>query len=156
MLNILLTSPTLSLMAAEVILPFSINGSPTAPSVSRDIPMESGKSRFMITGSMGSGCIIAQMPSTPRRLNIFEPVTLLRAISFAPLSAAEVLTASSGALVPIATIVRPMITPGTLKFFARAELPSTKKSAPLIRARKPTASRSIFKNSSIFIHFPLF
>ena len=82
-----------------------------------------------------------------RRLKIFEPTTLLRAISFAPWIAAEVLTANSGALVPSATIVRPMITPGTLKVRANAELPSTKKSAPLTSAAKPTISNKIFRNS---------
>ena len=52
----------------------------------------------------------------------------------------ERLTASSGALVPKATIVRPMIMLGTLRSFAREELPSTKKSAPLINNRKPVTS----------------
>ena len=55
--------------------------------------------------------------------------------------------ANSGALVPSATIVRPMITPGTLKVRANAELPSTKKSAPLTSAAKPTISNKIFRNS---------
>lgn len=40
--------------------------------------------------------------------------------------AAVTLTASSGKLVPIATIVIPMIKDGTLNFFATEELPSTK------------------------------
>ncbi len=67
---------------------------------------------------------------------------MLRAISLAPWTAAVILTASSGALVPTATIVSPIINPGTLKFLARAALPSTKRPAPLIRAVKPAVSNS--------------
>ena len=65
------------------------------------------------------------------------------------------LTASSGALVPRATIVRPMIRPGTWKFFARAELPSTNQSAPLIRAKKPAASNTTFTMNICTILFYL-
>ena len=64
----------------------------------------------------------------------------------APIGAAEVLTANSGALVPNATMVSPMITLGTRKVRAKAELPSTKKSAPLISATKPSSSNTIFQN----------
>ena len=95
---------------------------------------------------MGMGRMTAQTPSTISRLKMLEPVTLLRAISFAPLTAAEVLTANSGALVPNATMVSPMITLGTRKVRAKAELPSTKKSAPLISATKPSSSNTIFQN----------
>ena len=50
---------------------------------------------------------------------------------------AVTLTAHSGKLVPIATIVSPMIIEGTFNLFATEELPSTKKSAPLINNTKP-------------------
>ena len=46
----------------------------------------------------------------------------------------------SGALVPMATMVRPMMTLGTFRIPAREELPSTKKSAPLIRSINPTSN----------------
>jgi len=69
-----------------------------------------------------------------------EPTTLLTEISLDPCSAAETLTASSGALVPSATIVSPIITDGTLRFFAASELPLTNISAPLISAIKPISS----------------
>lgn len=47
---------------------------------------------------------------------------------------------ASGALVPMATMVRPMMTLGTFRIPAREELPSTKKSAPLIRSINPTSN----------------
>ena len=59
---------------------------------------------------------------------------------FIPDRAALMLTDASGALVPIATIVRPIITLGTLRILAREELPSTKKSAPFTRSAKPIIS----------------
>ena len=113
--------------------------------------IENGKSRFLIIFSIGTGLIIAHTPSTISRLNRLEPTTLLTAISLLPLSAAEVLTASSGALVPSATIVRPMITDGTLNSAASDELPSTNISAPLISAIKPSISRTTCKTISIII-----
>ena len=84
---------------------------------------------------------------------MFEPTTLLKAISLAPSIAASVLTASSGALVPIATIVSPMIIADTRKTLARAALPSTKMSAPLISATKPAARISRFRKI-MFLPFP--
>ena len=70
--------------------------------------------------------IIALIPKTPRRLKIFDPITLLTAISFDPFKDATKLTTASGALVPNATIVRPIIRVGIFRAFARFELPSTK------------------------------
>ena len=61
------------------------------------------------------------------------------AVSYTHL-AALMLTEASGALVPMATIVRPMMTLGILRNLASEELPSTKKSAPLINNTKPIIS----------------
>ena len=55
---------------------------------------------------------------------------------------AVTLTAHSGRLVPIATIVSPIIIDGTLNLLATDELPSTKKSAPFIRSTKPITSNT--------------
>ena len=77
------------------------------------IIIENGKSRFTISFSIGSGAIIAQMPSTQSKLKRFEPTTLLSAISLEPFIAAVVLTANSCMLVPNATMVSPIITAGT-------------------------------------------
>lgn len=117
--------------------------------------MDRGKSLFITSLSTGTVCMTAQMPSTHRRLKILEPTTLLSAISLEPQRAAEVLTANSGALVPKATMVSPMISPGTLKFLARAELPSTKRSAPFIKAANPITSNNTL-NKNILLHSPFF
>ena len=72
---------------------------------------------------------------------MFEPITLLSAIALLPFRAASILTAASGALVPNATIVRPITTEGTLSFLATCEAPSTKKFAPPTRHTKPIISQ---------------
>ena len=48
------------------------------------------------------------------------------------------MTAASGAEVPMATIVSPITIAGTLNFFAIEAAPSTNKSAPFISKKKPT------------------
>ena len=58
-----------------------------------------------------------------------------------PEVAAVILTAASGALVPIATMVRPTMTEGIFKCFAMDEEPSTNKSAPLTRNTKPSINK---------------
>ncbi len=99
---------------------------------------EYGKSLLLMLFDIDNGKIMEQIPRIPSRLKVFEPRTLLIAISLEPCKDAVVLTASSGALVPQATIVKPIIRDETLKFFARAALPSTKISAPLTSIKKPT------------------
>ena len=91
--------------------------------------------------STESGSITEATPSTSRRLSMFEPTTLPIAIPLEPLNAAVILTAASGALVPIATIVSPTMISGMLKRLAIELLPSTKKSAPFTRMKKPNASK---------------
>ena len=90
------------------------------------------KDHFAATGFTN-----AQHPKTTSRLKILEPSTLLTARSLLPRSAAVTLTESSGILVPNATTVRPMMIVGTFNIFATLELPSTKKSAPLINNTNP-------------------
>ena len=60
-------------------------------------------------------------------------------------------TASSGAPVPKATMVRPMRSLLTLKLEATEEAPSTSQSAALIRSIKPIMSKMICNAISIFI-----
>ena len=67
----------------------------------------------------------------------FDPTTLATLISFCPAKDDVTLTAASGALVPIATIVNPIIIEGTLNFFAIDEAPSTNTSAPFISNANP-------------------
>ena len=70
-------------------------------------------------------------------LKKFEPTTLATLISFWPAKEDVILTAASGAEVPMATIVSPIIIDGTLNFLAIEAVPSTKKSAPFISKIKP-------------------
>ena len=53
---------------------------------------------------------------------ILEPTTLLKAISLLPEKAAVMLTAASGALVPIATIVKPIIRLGICRARAKEDV----------------------------------
>ena len=80
---------------------------------------------------------------------MLEPTTLLTASALLLLSDAVTLTAHSGRLVPMATIVSPIIIDGTLNLLATDELPSTKKSAPFIRSTNPATSN----NKAINISF---
>jgi hypothetical protein len=85
--------------------------------------------------------MIQQRPTTTNKLKRLEPDTLLIARELLPAKDAEIETAVSGSDVPIATIVRPMISDGTLNLFATLDAPSKKKSAPLMRPTKPTTKR---------------
>ena len=99
----------------------------------------------------------AHTPITTIRLNILEPTTLLTASSLLPVSDADTLTAVSGSDVPIATIVSPIMIDGTCSLFATLELPSTKKSAPLISSTKPiTRNTSTSANGALLINFSIF
>ena len=100
-----------------------------------------GISLFRMPGSVLKPESSAHIPTTTRPLNMFDPMTLLTAISLLPARAALMLTEASGALVHMATMVSPIITLGTFKILAREELPSTKKSAPLTNSRKPAIRR---------------
>lgn len=77
--------------------------------------IENGKSLLVISFVILIGCKIEHTPTTTRRLNRLEPTTFPTAISFAPCSEDEILTAVSGAEVPIAITVSPMIMLGIFK-----------------------------------------
>ena len=109
-----------------------------------------GRSFFKIVLSVLNEAKKAQIPTTIKPLKILEPIILLKAISLFPVNAARILTDASGALVPIATIVKPMITLGTFRNLARLQLPSTNKSAPLIRKIKPIINK-IYSMFSSFL-----
>ena len=98
---------------------------------------------------------MALTPITTRRLNTLEPTTFPRAISLLPFKAAVTLTASSGALVPKATMVSPIIREGILRRLAIEEAPSTNKSAPLTSNKNPRIRKNtdaiISKNPPIKI-----
>ena len=71
-----------------------------------------GKSRLIIVPETLSGLITEHKPITIRILNMFEPITLLTDMSLAFFSEEVILTAASGALVPKATIVSPIMMEG--------------------------------------------
>ena len=113
--------------------------------------MEKGISFFSSPPCILIGRTTPQTPITARLLNRLEPMTLLMAISLLPDREAMILTEASGALVPNATIVRPMIMDGTRSVFAMEEHPSTNRSAPFTRNTKPSSSHRY-----IILFFPLF
>ena len=108
--------------------------------------MDSGNSFCSVSAWTGSLLKSAQTPHTIIRLKMLDPTTLLIASVLLPLTAAVTLTAHSGRLVPMATIVSPIIIGGTLSIFATEELPSTKKSAPFISRMNPTIRTKIDTN----------
>ena len=76
-------------------------------------------------------------PNTNSKLQIFDPTTFPKEILFIPFRDAVTLTAAYGALVPNATIVKPIIKDGIPKDLATLEHPSTKRSAHFIRTINP-------------------
>ena len=83
------------------------------------------------------GIIIDVKPSTINVLNILEPNTFPIVIPLLPSNDEIKLTASSGALVPSETIVKPTTIDGIPNFFAILEAPSTNISAPFISKINP-------------------
>ena len=118
---------------------------------------ESGISLFIVSPATFTVANIAHTPITTIRLKILEPTTLLTASSLLPAIDADTLTAVSGSDVPIATIVSPIIIDGTCSLFATLELPSTKKSAPLISSTKPITRITITRaNGALLMNFSMF
>ena len=85
-------------------------------------------------------------------LTILLPTTLPMEMSVACWTADVTETQSSGALVPKATIVRPMMSGETRHLPAIPALPSTNQSAPLTRSTNPTIKRKIQRyNMYVFL-----
>ena len=72
-------------------------------------------------------------------LAMLDPTTLPIAISEEPLILAITFTISSGMLVPMLTIVRPITKSDTLYFLATEAEPATSQSAPFMSNTKPMA-----------------
>ena len=66
-------------------------------------------SRDKMIGLAVIGAMSVASPTTPKVLKILEPMILPNAISCSPLRAADKLATSSGKDVPIATMVKPII-----------------------------------------------
>ena len=128
--------------------------------LAREISRNNTTSAVEIRSKMGNSfltvsllTLIGQMSAaTPIRSRTFImllPMTLPRSISVEPEASELIDTASSGALVPKATTVRPIRVFETLKFVAIDEAPDTSQLAPLIKSANPTISNKICKNMSI-------
>ena len=102
-----------------------------------EINSRSGSSLETVSFLTLMGRMTAAMPINSNTLIILLPITLPIRMSVLPLIKDEKETASSGAPVPKATIVRPMRSLLTLKLEATDEAPSTSQSAPLISKTKP-------------------
>lgn len=94
-----------------------------------------------------SGLIMAAIPSATPMLNMFEPSAFPMANSGSPSQAEAAEENISGADVPNATMVSPIINGEMPQFLASAEAPNTNLSAPQIKPINPrtmmTVSRSI-------------
>ena len=95
------------------------------------------------------GQMSAPTPISSSTLIILLPITLPSSMSVEPEARELMETASSGALVPKATIVRPIKVLLTLKLVAMDDAPSTSQSAPLIKIIKPMISNATCKIISI-------
>mgnify|MGYP006974352277 CR=1 FL=1 len=78
------------------------------PKSKRVIANMKGISTFIVDFATRSGVITEDIPKIIRMLRILLPTIFPIVISALPPHAAVILTAASGALVPIATIVRPI------------------------------------------------
>lgn len=122
----------------------------TKPSVVR---RSSGSSFEMVFLLILIGLIRAATPIKSRMLIILLPITLPRSISVLPPIMEVIETASSGAPVPKATIVRPTSCLETLKLEATLLAPSTSQSAPLINITKPPTRSKTCNNMFVSIFY---
>ena len=116
-----------------------------------EIKSKSGSSFETVSFLTFIGRITAAIPTRSRTLMILLPMTLPSKMSVLLLKIEEKETASSGTLVPKATIVRPIKSLLTLKCEATEEAPSIRKSAPLIKQTKPTMRSMICIVISMFV-----
>ena len=91
-----------------------------------------GRSKNLVVYESAIGAIQALIPRIKNILAILDPNTFPIAISVLPLILSSTDTTSSGILVPIATIVNPMIACEILNFFARDTEPSTRTFHPKV------------------------
>ena len=119
-----------------------------APSIRTSLVMRRSKSVVSMTNGMSNrravfdiitGAIRALRPRMRNIFAIFDPVTFAIAISVLPCRLAVTETMSSGRLVPIATMVRPMIACEILNRFAILTAPSTRILPPKVRSHSPPA-----------------
>ena len=121
------------------------------------IPILMGISFLLLILVMAIGQISAVTPRIRRTLKIFEPMTLPMAMSAFPLIAPMKLTTSSGAEVPMPTMVSPITKSLMPRRLAIADEPSTSQSAPLTTRPRPMMNNTICSNiSNYWLLFVLF
>ena len=104
-----------------------------------DERIQRGISRFSVLRVMAIGAKRAVQPTITRVLNVLLPTTLPMAMSALPFRAEDMLTVSSGAEVPKATMVSPMTMDGIWKRLATDVAPSVSPLAPRrMRSSPPT------------------
>ncbi|MNI37412.1 hypothetical protein D3C73_915010 [compost metagenome] len=109
---------------------------------SRLAPIINGMSRRTSCRDTRNGMISADNPRVTRMLKMLLPITLLTAMSTFCARVACRLTAICGALLPRATMVRPMISGRTCRRAATRTAARTISSAPTISSTRPLSSSS--------------
>ena len=116
-----------------------------------EIRRSKGSSLLTVPFLMRMGRMRAPIPTRRRILVILLPMTLPRSMSVVPLISEEIETASSGAPVPKAMMVRPIKSLLTLKCEAVELAPSISQSAPLMRIINPITRSKICRAISICV-----
>ena len=120
--------------------------------IDAEISRRSGSSfEIVVRLILIGGLTIAARPTRRSAFKTLLPITVAIKTSVLPEIREANETASSGALVPKATMVRPMSCLGTLKLEAVDEAPSTSQSAPLTSRAKPITKNRICRNISMFV-----
>ena len=141
----MIASPREKVLASAPAIPISRKRTTIAVEMSRS----RGSSLLIVLFLILMGWMSAAIPISRRMLIILLPMTLPRSISVLPFMSEVIDTASSGAPVPKATMVRPTNCFDTLKCEATDDEPDTSQSAPLMRRTKPTTSKNICNTISI-------
>ena len=116
-----------------------------------EIKSRSGSSLLTVSFLILTGLMTAAIPISKRTLMILLPMTFPIRMSVLPLISELKETASSGAPVPKATMVRPIRSLLTLKLEATDDAPSTSQSAPLMSKMKPMTNSKICSTISIML-----
>lgn len=138
-----------SLRLISLVMPFASEISRNSTTSAVEIKSKIGSSFLTVSLLTLIGQMSAATPIRSRTLIILLPMTLPSSMSVEPDARELIDTASSGALVPKATTVRPIRVLLTLKFVAMEEAPETSQSAPLIRMIKPAISSKTCRKMSM-------
>ncbi len=139
--------PSLLVIALKALPVMLVSRNKTTRAV--EISSNSGSSFEIVFLLILIGLIMAATPIRSRMFRMLLPMTLPSSMSVLPETSEEIETASSGAPVPKATIVRPINCLLTLKLQATEEAPDTSQLAPLMRRTKPVTRSKICANSSM-------